>query len=198
MGDGPNDAGLSRHHIIRSCEASLRRLGTDWIDLYQLHERDGVTPPEETLEALDLLSAGKGPLRRGVQLRRVAGGEVPRRRGARPPAAVCQPADPLLAAVPRRRVRTDPDECRRGPGQPDLEPAGRRDADRQVPTRRAGHGRHRPVRRSSTSTPNRRSTTRRSCTTSSRWSWTSPTGTTSPPHRSAWRTCWASPGSPAS
>ncbi len=55
MGDGPNDAGLSRHHIIRSCEASLRRLGTDWIDLYQLHERDGVTPPEETLEALDLL-----------------------------------------------------------------------------------------------------------------------------------------------
>ena len=55
MGDGPNDAGLSRHHIVRSCEASLRRLGTDWIDLYQLHERDGVTPPEETLEALDLL-----------------------------------------------------------------------------------------------------------------------------------------------
>jgi aryl-alcohol dehydrogenase-like predicted oxidoreductase len=55
MSDGPNDAGLSRHHIIRSCEASLRRLGTDWIDLYQLHERDGVTPPEETLEALDLL-----------------------------------------------------------------------------------------------------------------------------------------------
>ncbi|HET9647321.1 MAG TPA: aldo/keto reductase [Microlunatus sp.] len=55
MGDGPNDAGLSRHHIIRSCEASLRRLGTDWIDLYQLHERDGVTPPEETLAALELL-----------------------------------------------------------------------------------------------------------------------------------------------
>jgi aryl-alcohol dehydrogenase-like predicted oxidoreductase len=55
MSDGPNDAGLSRHHIVRSCEASLRRLGTDWIDLYQLHERDGVTPPEETLEALDML-----------------------------------------------------------------------------------------------------------------------------------------------
>ena len=55
MGDGPNDAGLSRHHIVRSCEASLRRLGTEWIDLYQLHERDGVTPPEETLEALELL-----------------------------------------------------------------------------------------------------------------------------------------------
>jgi aryl-alcohol dehydrogenase-like predicted oxidoreductase len=55
MGDGPNDAGLSRHHVVTGCEASLRRLGTDHIDLYQLHEWDGLTPLEETLEALDLL-----------------------------------------------------------------------------------------------------------------------------------------------
>jgi aryl-alcohol dehydrogenase-like predicted oxidoreductase len=55
MGDGPNDAGLSRHHVISGCEASLRRLRTDHIDLYQVHEWDGVTPLEETLEALDLL-----------------------------------------------------------------------------------------------------------------------------------------------
>jgi len=55
MGPGPNDAGLSRQHVIEGCEASLRRLGTDRIDLYQLHEWDGVTPLEETLEALDLL-----------------------------------------------------------------------------------------------------------------------------------------------
>ncbi len=55
MGSGPNDAGLSRHHILSGCEASLRRLGTDYIDLYQVHEWDGVTPLEETLEALDLL-----------------------------------------------------------------------------------------------------------------------------------------------
>jgi aryl-alcohol dehydrogenase-like predicted oxidoreductase len=55
MGPGPNDAGLSRHHIITGCEASLRRLGTDHIDLYQVHEWDGHTPLEETLEALDLL-----------------------------------------------------------------------------------------------------------------------------------------------
>jgi aryl-alcohol dehydrogenase-like predicted oxidoreductase len=55
MGPGPNDAGLSRHHILSGCEASLRRLGTDHIDLYQVHEWDGVTPLEETLEALDLL-----------------------------------------------------------------------------------------------------------------------------------------------
>jgi aryl-alcohol dehydrogenase-like predicted oxidoreductase len=60
MGDGPNDAGLSRHHIIRSAEASLRRLGTDYIDLYQVHEWDGQTPLEETLQALDdLMRSGK-------------------------------------------------------------------------------------------------------------------------------------------
>ena len=60
MGDGPNDAGLSRHHIIRGCDASLRRLRTDHIDLYQLHEWDGHTPLEETLGALDdLVESGK-------------------------------------------------------------------------------------------------------------------------------------------
>jgi aryl-alcohol dehydrogenase-like predicted oxidoreductase len=60
MGDGPNDAGLSRHHIIRACEASLRRMGTDYIDLYQVHEWDGATPLEETLDALDhLVDSGK-------------------------------------------------------------------------------------------------------------------------------------------
>jgi aryl-alcohol dehydrogenase-like predicted oxidoreductase len=55
MGAGPNDAGLSRHHIVSGCEASLRRLATDHIDLYQVHEWDGQTPLTETLEALDLL-----------------------------------------------------------------------------------------------------------------------------------------------
>jgi len=60
MGRGPNDAGLSRHHIISGCEASLRRLGTDYIDLYQVHEWDGLTPLEETLAALEsLMVAGK-------------------------------------------------------------------------------------------------------------------------------------------
>ncbi len=60
MGPGPNDAGLSRHHVVRGCEASLRRLGVEHLDLYQLHEWDGLTPLEETFEALRLLvDAGK-------------------------------------------------------------------------------------------------------------------------------------------
>jgi aryl-alcohol dehydrogenase-like predicted oxidoreductase len=60
MGPGPNDAGLSRHHLIRACEASLKRLGVDHVDLYQLHEWDGVTPVEETMAALEsLVASGK-------------------------------------------------------------------------------------------------------------------------------------------
>jgi aryl-alcohol dehydrogenase-like predicted oxidoreductase len=55
MGEGPNDTGLSRHSVLAGCEASLRRLRTDHIDLYQLHGWDGQTPVEETLEALDQL-----------------------------------------------------------------------------------------------------------------------------------------------
>ena len=60
MGTGPNDAGLSRHHLIRACEASLRRLAIDYIDLYQVHEWDGLTPVEETMAALEsLVVSGK-------------------------------------------------------------------------------------------------------------------------------------------
>ncbi len=60
MGDGPNDLGLSRKHILSSVEASLRRLQTDYIDLYQVHAWDPVTPLGETLSTLDgLVQAGK-------------------------------------------------------------------------------------------------------------------------------------------
>lgn len=55
MGDGPNDRGLSRTHIIEQCKASLKRLGTDYIDLYQVHGFDPATPIEESLRALDIL-----------------------------------------------------------------------------------------------------------------------------------------------
>lgn len=60
MGPNPNDRGLSRKHIMHSIDASLRRLGTDYVDLYQTHRWDDQTPIEETLEALhDVVKAGK-------------------------------------------------------------------------------------------------------------------------------------------
>ncbi len=60
MGDGPNEKGLSRKHIMDSIDASLKRLGTDYVDLYQIHRWDSETPIEETLDALDdVVRAGK-------------------------------------------------------------------------------------------------------------------------------------------
>jgi 1-deoxyxylulose-5-phosphate synthase len=60
MGDGPNDRGLSRKHILSGIDASLRRLGVEYVDLYQIHRWDSHTPIEETMEALhDVVRAGK-------------------------------------------------------------------------------------------------------------------------------------------
>jgi aryl-alcohol dehydrogenase-like predicted oxidoreductase len=60
VGDGANDVGSSRYHLVRACEASLKRLGTDHIDIYFMHGFDATTPVEETLRALDdLITAGK-------------------------------------------------------------------------------------------------------------------------------------------
>ncbi len=59
-GDGANDVGSSRHHLLRACEAALARLGTDYVDLLQLHGFDALTPADEVLSTLDtLVSAGK-------------------------------------------------------------------------------------------------------------------------------------------
>ena len=60
MGPGPNDLGSSRHHLIRACEASLRRLGTEYIDIYHLHGFDALTPLDEVLSTLNqLVVSGK-------------------------------------------------------------------------------------------------------------------------------------------
>ena len=60
MGDGPNDVGSSRYHLVQACEASLKRLGTDHIDIYHLHGFDALTPVEEVLSTLDnLVTSGK-------------------------------------------------------------------------------------------------------------------------------------------
>lgn len=60
MGEGPNDSGLSRKHVMEQCERSLMRLGVDYVDLYQCHRPDPATPVEETLRALDdLVTQGK-------------------------------------------------------------------------------------------------------------------------------------------
>jgi aryl-alcohol dehydrogenase-like predicted oxidoreductase len=87
MGDGPNDVGLSRKHIVAGVEASLRRLGTDYIDLYQVHAWDQGTPLEETLSTLNgLVQSGKvryigasnysgWQLQKGIQISRQMGWE---------------------------------------------------------------------------------------------------------------------------
>src|SRR3984893_11714193 len=60
MGPGPNDLGSSRHHLVQACEASLRRLETDYIDIYHLHGFDALTPLEEVLSTLNnLVTSGK-------------------------------------------------------------------------------------------------------------------------------------------
>ena len=69
MGDDPNQAGNSRRWIVQEVENSLRRLGTDWIDLYQVHRPDHWTDIDETLGALtDLVHAGQDPLHRQLDV----------------------------------------------------------------------------------------------------------------------------------
>ena len=137
MGDGHNDAGLSRHHVIRGAEASLRRLGTDYIDLYQVHEWDGHTPLEETLTALDdLVRSGKV---RYVGCSNYAAWQMMKALGVSDGAAagaVRQQPAVLLAAGPRHRDRDRAGLPRPGRRHPGVEPDRRRAALRQVPARR--------------------------------------------------------------
>ena len=137
MGDGPNDAGLSRHHLIAACEASLRRLNVDHIDLYQVHEWDGQTPLEETLEALDtLVRDGKV---RYVGCSNYSGWQLMKALATADAHGyqrfVSQQIHYTLQAR-EAEYELVPLAARPGPRHPRLEPAGRRAAVRQVPPRR--------------------------------------------------------------
>ena len=91
LGEGPNDVGSSRYHLIAACEASLKRLGTDYIDLYFMHGFDALTPVEETAHALDdLVRDGQGALHRLLEFFRLASDEVARRRRQARLAALCR------------------------------------------------------------------------------------------------------------
>ena len=137
MGDEPNQVGSSRHHLVRACEDSLKRLGTDHIDLYFMHGFDALTPVEETLRALDDLDArGKiGYIGRsnfsGWQLMKAL---ATSERTARPLRGL---PGLLFAARPRLRVGADAARARPGRRSDGLEPARLGPPDRQDPPRPA-------------------------------------------------------------
>jgi aryl-alcohol dehydrogenase-like predicted oxidoreductase len=119
MGDNPNLRGLSRKHIFHSIDDSLRRLGTDYVDLYQIHRFDYSTPIEETIAALDdVVRAGKVRYVgiRYVRLavcknavhRRPAGARALRQHAESLQRGVSRGRTRDAAAVPRRRHRRDP------------------------------------------------------------------------------------------
>ena len=127
MGEDPNRGGVSRRWIIAEVENSLRRLGTDRIDLYQMHRPDPETDIDETLGALtDLVHQGK--------VRYIGSSSFARRSdrrspvdGARPaPGALPHRAAALLVAGPRRRARRAPDRAAPRHGHPHVQPARRR------------------------------------------------------------------------
>ena len=95
MGSGPNDRGSSRAHLTRALEASLRRLGTDYVDLYQLHNWDHDTPIEESMATLDgFVQSGKVRYTGLLEFLRqpTGGGAVVRRSTGRVPWSVCSPS----------------------------------------------------------------------------------------------------------
>ena len=181
MGEGPNDAGLSRHHLIEGCEASLRRLRTDHIDLYQVHEWDGQTPLEETLDTLDgLVRAGKV---RYIGCSNYAAWQLVKALGISDRLHLQRfVSQQIYYSLQAREAEYElvPASLDQGLGILVLEPAGRRAAVGQVPPR------HRSRRRAAISPTgaSRRCATRSSSTTSSTSWWRSPRVTACRPPRS--------------
>ena len=160
FGSEPNAVGSSRYHILKTCEDALRRLQTDYIDLFQLHGFDAMTPPEEMLATLDqLVRAGKI---RYVGVSNFSGWHLMKSLAVADrygyPRYVAQP-DLLFADRPRLRVGADAARLGSGRRRRRLEPARLGTADRQDSPRAAAAGDEPPaqdgrsrVRRSTTNT----------------------------------------------
>ena len=184
MRPGPNGGGLSRKAIMTEIDDSLRRLGTDYVDLYQIHRWDPRTPIEETLEALhDVVKAGKARYIGASFDVRVAvlQGAVHRRAARLDP--VRHHAEPLQPALPRGGARDAAAVRRPGHRRHPVEPAGPRPAH-------PGLGRPPPraARPTSSARPSTRTPTGRSSTPSRR----SRTSAASPGPRSPWPGCCGS------
>ena len=136
MGDDPNRRGDSRRWIIQEVENSLRRLGTDWIDLYQIHRPDPDTDIDETLGALtDLVQQGKVRYIGSSSFSGSADRRGPVGRARAAPGALPHRAAALLAARPRHRARRPADRAAPRHGHPHLQPARRRLAVGQLDRR---------------------------------------------------------------
>ena len=144
---GENGRGLSRKHVLASIDASLQRLGLDYVDLYQIHRWDPSTPIEETMEALhDVVRAGKA---RYVGASSMYAWQFAKRAGGRAD-TVRLDAEPLQPRLPRGGAGDDPAVHRPGRGGAAVEPARARPARRQPDTRRRAADdtrQHRSVRR---------------------------------------------------
>ena len=143
MGDDPNQRGLSRKHIMHAIDDSLRRLQTDYVDLYQIHRFDPHTPIEETMEALDeVVRSGKALYIGASSMYRLAIREdAPRPQMKMGLPAIRHHAEPLQPDLPRRRTGDDSTLPRARDRAHSVESAGARLSGRkpeQAGTRRNG------------------------------------------------------------
>src|SRR4029453_8022405 len=137
MGPGPNDRGLSRKHVLAAIDASLRRLGTDYVDLYQIHRWDDETPIEETMEALhDIVRAGKARYLGASSMYAWQFAKAQHTATVAGWTPIHVDAEPLQPALPRGGAGNDSALPRPGRRLHPLEPAGAGAARRQPRARR--------------------------------------------------------------